>query len=108
MGATCGHLRPTTLRHKCIQHRLKSVVNVPGTVRRTAAATRERGPVGDPASKILKAVERVRRADDDAAMARKALRELMRAEIAAGRASKSSIARILGVSRQRVGRMLEE
>jgi DNA-binding transcriptional regulator LsrR (DeoR family) len=32
----------------------------------------------------------------------------MRSEIAAGRATKSSIARILGVSRQRVGRMLDE
>jgi hypothetical protein len=82
-------------------------VNVPGTVRRTAASTRERGPVSDPASKILKAVERVRRADADATVARAALRELMRTEIAAGRATKSSIARILGVSRQRVGRMLD-
>ena len=32
----------------------------------------------------------------------------MRAEIAAGRQTKSSVARILGVSRQRVQKMLDE
>jgi DNA-binding transcriptional regulator LsrR (DeoR family) len=63
--------------------------------------------VADSADRILKAVERVRKADDAASAARRALRELMRSEIAAGRATKSSIARTLGVSRQRVGRMLE-
>ena len=50
----------------------------------------------------------MRRADADAAEARRKLRELMRDEIVAGRTTKSGIARILGVSRQRVQKMLDE
>jgi hypothetical protein len=53
-------------------------------------------------AKIHKALERVRRADETAAKARHELRQLMRAEIAAGRLTKSGIARELGISRQRV------
>jgi DNA-binding transcriptional regulator LsrR (DeoR family) len=64
--------------------------------------------VGDSTDKILKAVERVRAADAKASDSRRALRNLMRDELAAGRTTKSEIARALGVSRQRVGRMLEE
>jgi DNA invertase Pin-like site-specific DNA recombinase len=59
-------------------------------------------------SKILRAVERVHKADAKAAEARKSLRALMREEIDAGRVTKSEIARALGVSRQRVQRMLEQ
>lgn len=57
--------------------------------------------------KIVEAAARVRTADADAASARRALRALMRAEIDAGRTTKSEIARALGVSRQRVQKMLE-
>jgi hypothetical protein len=57
--------------------------------------------------KIVQAVERVRKADTNATAARQALRSLMRAEIDAGRTTKSEIARALGVSRQRVQKMLE-
>lgn len=64
--------------------------------------------MADTSEKILKAVERVRKADEGAAKARRDLRALMRTEMTAGRATKSSIARILGVSRQRVGRMLDD
>ena len=59
------------------------------------------------ARKILKAAERARRAEAAVAEARQALRQLMREELAAGRTTKSEIARTIGVSRQRVGRMLE-
>lgn len=62
----------------------------------------------DPVAKILRAVEHVRKADANAAEARQALRQLMRQEIDAGRVTKSEIARGLGVSRQRVQRMLEQ
>ena len=60
------------------------------------------------AGKIERAVQRVKRADEAAAEARRALRRLMRDEIAAGRTTKSQIARDLGVSRQRVQKMLED
>jgi DNA-binding phage protein len=60
------------------------------------------------ASKIGRAVDRVKRADEAAAEARQALRQLMRGEIAAGRTTKSQIARDLGVSRQRIQKMLED
>jgi DNA-binding transcriptional regulator LsrR (DeoR family) len=59
------------------------------------------------AQKIVQAVERVRKADTDAAAARQALRALMRAELDAGGTTKSEIARALGVSRQRVQKMLD-
>jgi DNA-binding phage protein len=55
-----------------------------------------------------KTVDRVKRADEAAAEARQALRQLMRGEIAAGRTTKSQIARDLGVSRQRIQKMLED
>lgn len=58
--------------------------------------------------RIAAAAERLRRAEADVADRRHELRVLMRDEIAAGRQTKSSIARILGLSRQRVGRMLDE
>lgn len=58
--------------------------------------------------KIRRALERVRRADEAASAARASLRQLMRDEIAAGHVTKSSIARALGVSRQRVQKMLED
>jgi hypothetical protein len=63
--------------------------------------------VVDRITRIQKAAEKVSKADAAAASARRALRDLMQAEIDAGRTTKSAIARGLGVSRQRVQKMLE-
>jgi DNA-binding transcriptional regulator LsrR (DeoR family) len=59
-------------------------------------------------SKVQAAAERVKKADRAATEARRKMRATMLAEIAAGRATKSSIARELGVSRQRVQKLLEQ
>jgi DNA-binding transcriptional regulator LsrR (DeoR family) len=64
--------------------------------------------VADPLARIQKALDRVRAADASAVKARQDFRRLANAEIAAGRATKSGIARALGVSRQRVQKMLED
>ena len=58
--------------------------------------------------RIRKAARRLKRADTAADEARAALRQLMREELAAGRTNKSEIARALGVSRQRVQKMLAD
>jgi len=58
--------------------------------------------------KVHRALERLRRADEGAAEARREVRRVMRAEIEAGRLTKAGIARELGVSRQRVQKMLEK
>ena len=57
---------------------------------------------------VRKLAEKIRRADATADAARVELRALMRKEISEGRATKSSLARALGVSRQRVQKMLED
>jgi DNA-binding transcriptional regulator LsrR (DeoR family) len=59
-------------------------------------------------ARIQKALERVRSADANAARARQEFRRVANAEIAAGHVTKSGIARALGVSRQRVQKMLED
>jgi len=84
----------------------REFVNAIVAVRRREAAPSELSRVAQ--TKIQAAVERVRKADQAATDARRKLRNLMRSEIAAGRATKASIARELGVSRQRVQKMLEE
>lgn len=60
----------------------------------------------DPHAKIVRTAEKLRKADADATRYRRELRDLMRAGIASGDLTKSSIARALGVSRQRVQQML--
>jgi hypothetical protein len=69
---------------------------------------REQQPVADSIGKIQKALQRVRAADVAAAKARQDFRRIANEEIAAGRATKSGIARAVGVSRQRVQQMLED
>jgi hypothetical protein len=66
------------------------------------------GAVADPLAKLERAAERVRRADDAAGKAREAMMRLIRDEFAAGRVTKSGIARAIGVSRQRVQKMLDD
>jgi hypothetical protein len=64
--------------------------------------------MADPLAKLQQAAERVRKADAAAAGARQKMMRLVRDEFAAGRATKSGIARAIGVSRQRVQKMLED
>src|SRR4051794_33545858 len=95
--STCAHL--TQLLFVC--QRVDAV-------HRTAPTASEPSAVADSSPKIAKAGERLRKAEGDVERARQALRKLMRDELAAGRTTKSAIARALGVSRQRVQKMLEE
>ena len=64
--------------------------------------------MADPAVRLRKAAERLRKADAAANEARQALYRMMREEFTSGRMTKSGIARAIGVSRQRVQRMLED
>jgi hypothetical protein len=63
--------------------------------------------MADPLAQIVRAAGKVKQAEANAAKARQELRRLMRREIESGRATKSGVARALGVSRQRVQKMLE-
>jgi hypothetical protein len=63
--------------------------------------------MADPLVQIARAAAKVKKADSEAAKAREELLRLMRREIEAGRATKSGVARAIGVSRQRVQEMLE-
>jgi hypothetical protein len=84
------------------------IVNAPVAGHRTVASARERGGVTASMAKIQRALERVRSADAASGKARQEFRRIANAEIAAGRTTKSEIARALGVSRQRVQKMLED
>jgi DNA-binding transcriptional regulator LsrR (DeoR family) len=58
--------------------------------------------------RLAKAAERVRKADATASHEREKMMRMVRDEFNAGRVTKSGIARALGVSRQRVQKMLED
>jgi hypothetical protein len=57
---------------------------------------------------IREKAEKIRVAEAATTAERAELLQLVRRELAAGRATKSSLARALGVSRQRVQKMLED
>jgi predicted XRE-type DNA-binding protein len=59
-------------------------------------------------ARLLRALQRVRDAEERATTARRQLREMMQAEIDAGRVNQTEIARAFGVSRQRIRQMLNE
>jgi len=63
--------------------------------------------MADPLAQIAKAATKLKKAEAEAAKARKEFLRLMRREIEAGRATKSGVARAIGVSCQRVQKMLE-
>jgi hypothetical protein len=63
--------------------------------------------MADPLAQIAKAATKLKKVEAEAAKAREELLRLMRREIEAGRATKSGVARAIGVSRQRVQKMLE-
>jgi hypothetical protein len=84
----------------------RSSVKARLALRRVAARRTE--PFAMALSKVQAAAERVKKADRAATDARRKMREMMLAEITAGRATKSSLARELGVSRQRVQQLLEK